>query len=476
MKRPAVFLDRDNTIIHNDGDLGDPDALKLIQGAAPAIASLCGLAYKVIVVTNQGGVARGKYSVEDVEATHERLEQMIRERANGARIDGFYYCPFHPQGTVAKYKKEHPTRKPKPGMLLQAAEDHDIDLAQSWMVGDAIRDIEAGAAAGCRTILLSADWTDTSLADLRKISAAKAEGKPTRGRKKVTPDFMAKGLVEAVRIIASQRKPESSDQISQTRIAGKRWDAEAMAKLQSQGRKPAAASEKPAGDAVAPDTDSPEATDTADADSKPTPTPTPVPPRRHTSAQGRPFVPWTKARPLEEAPPEPPPSTNGHAAAHPGDSPAATPAEPDPPKPRRRVASAPEPVEMAAPVLPSDEPADVPPAVPTNEAVESAPDASPLPQPGAPAERDASTPGDPGHKTLRLILNELRMQRGTSGEVPQLAFAAIVIQAVVFICLLGALWMGSGQGGDIAFLRWISVAILLQLAVIATLLFGKMSS
>lgn len=68
------------------------------------------------------------------------------------------------------------------------------------------------------------------------------------------------------------------------------------------------------------------------------------------------------------------------------------------------------------------------------------------------------------------------MQRGTSGEVPQLAFAAIVIQAVVFICLLGALWMGSGQGGDIAFLRWISVAILLQLAVIATLLFGKMSS
>ncbi|MEM8739625.1 MAG: HAD family hydrolase, partial [Planctomycetota bacterium] len=229
MKRPAVFLDRDNTIIVNDGDLGDPDAVRLIQGAASAISSLCGLGYKVVVVTNQGGVARGKYTEEDVDAVHDRIEAMIHERANGARIDAFYFCPFHPQGTVDRYKKEHPTRKPKPGMLLQAAEDLGLDLAQSWMVGDALRDTDAGAAAGCRTVLLQPDWTDTSLADLRKADRAKS---PASRKKKAEPDFIAKGLVEAVRIIASQRKPEASDEISRTRIAGKRWDAQAMAKLQ----------------------------------------------------------------------------------------------------------------------------------------------------------------------------------------------------------------------------------------------------
>ena len=237
MKRPAVFLDRDNTIIENDGDLGDPDQVKLIQGVAPAIASLCGLGYKVVVVTNQGGVARGKYTEEDVDAVHDRIEHLITERVNGARIDAFYFCPFHPQGKLAKYKKDHPTRKPKPGMLLQAAEDLEVDLAQSWMVGDALRDIDTGAAAGCRTVLLQADWTNTSLADLRKIEARKLPG-GGRGRKKHEPDFVAKGLVEAVRIIASQRKPEASEEISRTRIAGKRWDAEAMSKLQKQGRPP----------------------------------------------------------------------------------------------------------------------------------------------------------------------------------------------------------------------------------------------
>ena len=152
----AVFLDRDNTIIHNDGDLGDPKQVKLIQGAASAIASLRGLGYLIVIVTNQGGVARGKYGVEDVDKVHEKITQLVYENA-GAKIDRFYFCPYHPKGLVEKYTREHPWRKPQPGMLLQAAKDLQIDMDQSWMIGDALRDIEAGAAAGVRTILLKPD-------------------------------------------------------------------------------------------------------------------------------------------------------------------------------------------------------------------------------------------------------------------------------------------------------------------------------
>ena len=143
----AVFLDRDNTIIHNDGDLGDPKEVRLIQGAASAIASLRGLGYLIVIVTNQGGVARGKYGVEDVDKVHEKITQLVHDNA-GAKIDRFYFCPYHPLGTVEKYTREHPWRKPQPGMLLQAAKDLHIDMEQSWMIGDALRDIEAGAAAG----------------------------------------------------------------------------------------------------------------------------------------------------------------------------------------------------------------------------------------------------------------------------------------------------------------------------------------
>ncbi|MEM9914202.1 MAG: HAD-IIIA family hydrolase [Planctomycetota bacterium] len=451
MKRPAVFLDRDNTLIHNDGDLGDPDEVNLIQGVASAIASVCGLGYQVVVVTNQGGVARGKYTEEDVDAVHDRMEAMIRERANGARIDAFYFCPFHPQGKVARYKKEHPTRKPKPGMLLQAAKDLDLDLSQSWMVGDALRDIEAGAGAGCRTVLLQADWTNTSLADLRKQEAAKA-GKKSVGRgKKAEPDFVAKGLVEAVRIIASQRKPEASEEISRTRIAGKRWDAEAMAKLQQPRAK---ASSPPAAET---DTQSPPAVEDEPTDdqvsppeAKPEPasrenTPVEVsaisgPPSKGSAAPSpaRPFVPWTKQSPPEDAiEPEPEPEKQSPSATDAGSS--------------------------------------------------TSTDPSPAESVSAPAETSRVTEkADPGetpdpealhalNKTMRLVLQELRMQRGTSGEFQQLGFVAIVIQAVAFICLLGALWMGGGDGGTGAFLRWISVAVVLQLAVIATLLFSKPS-
>ena len=94
----CVFLDRDNTLIRNDGDLGDPERVELIQGAASAVASLRGLGYRVVVITNQGGIARGRYKEADVDAVHARLNDLIAHYANGARIDAFYFCPYHPEG------------------------------------------------------------------------------------------------------------------------------------------------------------------------------------------------------------------------------------------------------------------------------------------------------------------------------------------------------------------------------------------
>jgi len=155
--RRAVFIDRDGTIILNDGDLGDPERVELLPGAAGAMRSLRQSGYALVVVTNQGGVARGKYDEAAVHATHERLEQVLRrETGLGAVVDAFYFCPFHPEGTVERYRREHPWRKPAPGMLLEAAREHALDLGASWMIGDQERDAQAGAAAGCRSILIGA--------------------------------------------------------------------------------------------------------------------------------------------------------------------------------------------------------------------------------------------------------------------------------------------------------------------------------
>ncbi len=189
----AVFLDRDNTIIHNDGDLGDPDQVKLFQGAASAIASIRGLGFKIVVVTNQGGVARGKYTEDDVDATNQRIAELLHEQANGALVDAFYYCPYHPDGSEPRYRREHPWRKPQPGMLLQAAEDLNLDLELCWMVGDAPRDIEAGIRANTRTILLSDPHRANELTEAN------------------TPDFYAQNLIEVARIVAQHLRPDRVD-------------------------------------------------------------------------------------------------------------------------------------------------------------------------------------------------------------------------------------------------------------------------
>jgi len=154
----AVFLDRDGTLIANDADLGDPAQVRLLPGVADGCAVLRAAGLTLVVVTNQGGVARGAYDEVAVDLVHRELESQLR-RATGLDrvIDAFYHCPFHPEGTVARYGREHPWRKPQPGMLLAAARDLDLDLASSWMIGDAERDAAAGRAVGARTIRLASD-------------------------------------------------------------------------------------------------------------------------------------------------------------------------------------------------------------------------------------------------------------------------------------------------------------------------------
>lgn len=156
--KSGVFLDRDNTILANDGDLGDPNLVRILPGAAWGIRALREAGYTIVVVTNQGGVARGLYGESDVHAVHARTAELLTRDAEWTHADPliakWMYCPFHPQGSVTEYRREHPWRKPAPGMLLAAADELAIDREKSWMIGDQERDVEAGRSAGCRTILI----------------------------------------------------------------------------------------------------------------------------------------------------------------------------------------------------------------------------------------------------------------------------------------------------------------------------------
>lgn len=144
---PAMFLDRDGVIIENAHYLARIEDIRLIPGSAASIRRLNQAHIPVVVITNQSGVARGYFPESFVCDTHVYLNELLA--AEGARVDGWYYCPHHPE-----HGFDCDCRKPKPGMLQTAAEDKNLDLSRSWLVGDNLTDIEAGAAAGCRTILV----------------------------------------------------------------------------------------------------------------------------------------------------------------------------------------------------------------------------------------------------------------------------------------------------------------------------------
>lgn len=149
--KPAVFLDRDGTINVEKDYLYRIEQFEFTPGAVEAIRLLNQAGYLVVVVTNQSGVARGYYTEADVVTLHRYIDAVLASQ--GARVDAWYYCPHHQAGNVP-YNQECDCRKPMPGMLLQAAADHAIDLTRSWMVGDKSADIEAGLAAGCRPVLV----------------------------------------------------------------------------------------------------------------------------------------------------------------------------------------------------------------------------------------------------------------------------------------------------------------------------------
>ncbi|NJK78640.1 MAG: HAD family hydrolase [Chloroflexaceae bacterium] len=149
----AIFFDKDGTLIENLPYNVDPSLIRFMPGAAAALVALYTAGYRLFIISNQSGVARGYFA----EAALAGVQQWLASQfsAIGVVLDGFSYCPHHPAGRVAAYTTICNCRKPAPGMLLQAARDHQIDLGQSWMIGDILDDVEAGHRAACKTMLVN---------------------------------------------------------------------------------------------------------------------------------------------------------------------------------------------------------------------------------------------------------------------------------------------------------------------------------
>lgn len=158
--RPAVFLDRDGTLLEEAGYLDQLERITFFPFSIDAVRLLNRAGYAVVVMSNQSGVGRGMYEEQFVRDTHDVMTARLAE--GGAMVDGFYYCPHHPEASVAKYRKDCDCRKPATGMLLRAAAELDLDLARSFTVGDKWTDIQAGHAAGARGILVRTGYGRSS--------------------------------------------------------------------------------------------------------------------------------------------------------------------------------------------------------------------------------------------------------------------------------------------------------------------------
>jgi D-glycero-D-manno-heptose 1,7-bisphosphate phosphatase len=181
MLRPAVFLDKDGTLVHDVPYNVDPARVQLTVGAREAVWMLRAAGYALVVASNQSGVARGLFSTEDLIGVRARLEDLL-----ALGFDGFYCCPHLPDGQVRAYAIACECRKPRPGLLTRAARELGLDLSRSWMVGDILGDVEAGARAGCRTALLTGSGETESF-----------DG-PLR-----TPTLVATNLLDAARRITT---------------------------------------------------------------------------------------------------------------------------------------------------------------------------------------------------------------------------------------------------------------------------------
>jgi D-glycero-D-manno-heptose 1,7-bisphosphate phosphatase len=160
----AIFLDRDGTINHEAEYLGDVKDLKLLPGAAEGIKILNNAGFLVIIISNQSGIARGYYTIEDMEKVNAELYRRLAKK--GARIDAFYYCPHHPSGSVPQFAIHCACRKPAPGMFVQAIEEHNIDPTQSYAAGDRQRDLIPAINSGCKGILVQTGYGKKEQKDL----------------------------------------------------------------------------------------------------------------------------------------------------------------------------------------------------------------------------------------------------------------------------------------------------------------------
>ena len=149
----AIFLDRDGVLIEDVDLLANPGDIRILEGVPQALTSLKEAGFQLILISNQTVVARGLVTEQGVWAIHAEMERLL-EQAGGPCLDGFYFCPHHPNATLPAYRIACECRKPRPGLLLRAAREHNLNLGASFVVGDRITDIIAGAKAGCRTVLV----------------------------------------------------------------------------------------------------------------------------------------------------------------------------------------------------------------------------------------------------------------------------------------------------------------------------------
>src|SRR5271157_3190819 len=193
-KNAAVFLDRDGTINEEVGYLDSIDKLKLFANTAEAIRLINESGMKVVVMTNQSGVAKGYFTEEFVRKVHGRIQEMLREK--GAFIDAFYYCPHHQTEGVGIYLQSCVCRKPGAGMLIEASKELDIDLSRSYTVGDMLKDIQVARTVGAKGILVRTGY------GINTIEKDLASDSPEIRQ----PSYIAEDILDAIKWIIRDRK------------------------------------------------------------------------------------------------------------------------------------------------------------------------------------------------------------------------------------------------------------------------------
>ena len=181
-RKRAAFLDRDGTLNHDVGYTCQVEDLRLLDNVVEGLRLISEIGFRLIITTNQAGIARGYFTEQEMRAFNKHLVDILQSYS--IIIDAMYYCPYHPTEGIGPFKRDSAFRKPQPGMLIQAAKDHDIDLRSSYVIGDKKSDILAGQAVGCITILV--------------MTGAAGTGEPDWV---AVPDYVAHDLLDAALII-----------------------------------------------------------------------------------------------------------------------------------------------------------------------------------------------------------------------------------------------------------------------------------